>query len=35
MQTVYLILDYDNSRFAINGNYVLVDPLLDDKKDRS
>ena len=26
MQSMYVILDYENSRFAVNGNYTLVDP---------
>jgi hypothetical protein len=27
MQSMYVILDYENSRFAVNGNYVWVDPI--------
>lgn len=26
MQNMYVILDYENSRFAINGNYRVVEP---------
>lgn len=29
MQNMYVILDYENSRFAINGNYRVVTPTED------
>lgn len=29
MQNMYVILDYENSRFAINGNYRVVIPTED------
>lgn len=28
MQNMYVILDYENSRFAVNGNYRTVEPTL-------
>lgn len=34
MQNLYVILDYENSQFAVNGNYILV-PGKGEKKDRS
>lgn len=27
MQSMYVVLDYENSRFAVNGNYITVDKL--------
>ena len=26
MQNMYVVLDYENSRFAVNGNYRTVEP---------
>lgn len=27
MQNMYVVLDYENSRFAVNGNYRVVEPI--------
>lgn len=34
MTSLYVILDYENSQFAVNGNYITV-PTTGDKKDRN
>ena len=33
MQSLYVVLDYENSQFAVNGNYIDVEPLDKSKKD--
>lgn len=33
MQSLYVILDYENSQFAVNGNYRIV-PTIDPKPNR-
>ena len=30
MEGFYVILDYDNSQFALNGNYITVDAIFKD-----
>jgi hypothetical protein len=36
MQSLYVVLDYENSQFAVNGNYIDVEPMEDKtKKDTS
>lgn len=35
MQSVYVVLDYDHNRFALNGNYISVEPMISEKKERN
>lgn len=32
MQSLYVMLDYENSRFAVNGNYITVESMGDKKR---